>query len=70
MSDSFWRELINQDRLEEQYEVLLKRGDLSDKKIAMHLARFAEAHIFNAADKRIAELEAKLRKKAKPKVTR
>lgn len=57
MAEPFWKQLIKQDKLEAQYEVLLKRGTFTDKEIAIHLARFAEAHIFNAADRRIDELE-------------
>lgn len=61
MSDPFWRELVKQDRLEEMYEIFRKRPEATDKEVAIRLARFAEAHIFNAADKRIVELETALK---------
>jgi hypothetical protein len=57
MTEPFWRELVKQDRLEEMYDVFRKRPEATDKEVAIRLARFAEAHIFNAADKRIVELE-------------
>lgn len=57
MSEPFWRDLVRQDKLEAQYEVLVNRGTFTDKEIALHLARFAEAHIFNAAQRRVEELE-------------
>lgn len=62
MSAPFWKELIHQDKLEAQYDVLLGRGTFADKEIAIHLARFAEARIFNAADDRITETERKMAK--------
>lgn len=59
--NEFWRELIKQSQIEDQYDVLVKRGDMSDREIAIALARFAEAHIFAAANRRITELEAKVK---------
>lgn len=59
MKQPLWCDLSKQDVLEAQYEVLRERGVFSDREIALHLARFAEAHIFNAADRRMAQLEAK-----------
>lgn len=65
MTAPFWRDLIKQDALEAQYEVLRKEQVVnvySDKEVALHLARFAEAKIFVAAERRITELEAHIAK--------
>lgn len=67
------KELTNPDKLGLQYDMLrhdmLLRhqidGTYSDKELAIFLARCAEAHIYNAANKRIEELEKKLRKAKK-----
>lgn len=66
MSDPFWRDLIKQDRLEEMYEIFRKRPGATDKGTAMQLARFAEAHMYNAADRRIVELEIELEQVRNP----
>lgn len=62
MSDPFWKELVKQERLEEMYEVFHQRPDATEKNTAIRLARFAEARMFNAADRRIVELEDELKK--------
>lgn len=62
MNKPFWKELTTQDDLEAQYDALCKRGVYTDKQIAMHLARFAEARIFASADAHIDRLEAELAK--------
>lgn len=62
MSQPFWKDLTKQDDLEAQYEMLCVSGSYTDKDIAIHLARFAEARIFVAADKRITELETRIAK--------
>lgn len=62
MRDQFWRELTKESALEEMYDLFAKDEQAGAKRIAIRLARFAEAHIFNAADRRIAELEDALKK--------
>lgn len=67
MSDPFWRELVKQQRLEEMYEIFRKRADATEKNTAIRLARFAEAHMYNAADRRIVELEDALKSRKESK---
>ena len=57
MPSHFYEELVKQSRLEEMYQIFRSREDATEMNTALRLARFAEAHVYNAAEKRISELE-------------
>lgn len=61
MPRPFYEELVKESRLEEMYEIFSKRADATGERTAIRLARFAEAHVYGAAQKRIDELEAALK---------
>lgn len=56
----FWKQLTSQDDLDAQHNFLLARSDLTEKQLAMRLARFAEARIYIAAERHIEAIEAAL----------
>ena len=53
---AFHRELIEQDALTKQYKLLVRKGYGAEES-ALHLARFAEAKIYVAAEQVIEKLE-------------
>jgi len=61
MANELWTDLVKQSSLENFYEVLSKDSTATSKEIAFRLARFAEAQIYGAADRRIADLEKRLK---------
>lgn len=66
----FYRELVKQTDLAAQFRVLENRKGLTPWEMALHLARFAEAHVCNAAQAEIDKLEkeiARLKKQFSPR---
>lgn len=68
MTEPFWKQLVHQAVLDAQYSALVETDNFDRHKTAIHLARFAEARMYerarveiDARDKQIADLQETLR---------
>lgn len=59
MSDKTWLLVLTQTKLDEQWEVLVRRTDMTERERAMALARFAEANVYVPFTRAMEALEKK-----------